>query len=379
MLLLAVAYLGFISLGLPDTLFGVAWPFVREEFGLPLRMAGTAFMAGGIAYAASAAMSGRVLGSMGVGSVLFWSSLLVMLAVFGFALSPTWLIFVAATFFHGLGSGAIDTGLNHYAARHFSARHMNWLHASFGLGAAIGPATMTLALVYGGSWRMGYAWVGGMLILLTALFLATRSQWREPVTLATERPPAGVRLRDTWKHPPVKFHLLVFFIAAGSESAVGQWSFTFLSESRGFSAAAAGSMVTAYWGAILVGRILSGFVVERTGPARLVRWSTVLASIGAGIVLAPLPAVVTAGGIILIGLAFAPIFPCLMALTPARSGELHARNAVGLQVTAATLGIGVLPALAGAAADWLGLGAFPVIWLLLALTLVILHLPRHAR
>jgi fucose permease len=376
-LLLVVAYIGFISLGLPDTLFGVAWPFVREEFGLPLRMAGSAFLAGGIAYGLSAALSGRALGRLGVGSVLFWSSALVCLAVFGFAMAPGWIIFVTCTFAHGLGSGAIDTGLNHYAARHFSARQMNWLHASFGFGAALGPATMTTALVSTGSWRDGYMWVGALLAALSLLFLTTRGQWREPVTLECEKHAKGPGLLETLQSPAVRFHLVAFFIYAGAESAVGQWSFTLLSGSRGLGAAAAGSIVTIYWAAILAGRILSGFIVERIGSARLVRWSSGVAACGAALVLIPLPPALTIAGILLVGLAFAPMFPCLMSLTPERVGERRSANAAGLQVTAATLGIAIIPALAGFAADRVGLESLPILWLALTLAMIGLHLPRR--
>lgn len=379
LLLLAVAYLGFISLGLPDTLFGVAWPFARHDFGLPLSMAGTAFIAAGTSYAISAAMAGNILGRLGVGSVLFWSSALVSLAVFGFALSPAWWFFVACTFLHGFGSGAIDTGLNHYAARHFSAGQMNWLHACFGLGAALGPATMTAAIVTTQSWRNGYAVVGGMLLALTLLFFATRHRWRDPLPHDAEKSPPGPALRESLGIPALRFHLLVFFIYAGAESAVGQWTFTFLAEARGFSEAAAGFMVSAYWAALLIGRISSGFVVDRIGPARLVRWSTLAATAGAALAIAPLPSSFTVAGILLTGFAFAPIFPCLMSLTPARVGELHSGNAIGLQVTAATLGIALLPALAGLAADSFGRGSLAAIWLFLALTLLALHIPRRSK
>ena len=177
--LLVICYLGFVSLGLPDTLLGVAWPFIRGSFALPQAAAAAAFIAMGMAYALSGSASGRLLGSLGTGRLLVLSSAAVTLAVFGFAGTPAWWLFVLAAMVHGFGSGAIDTGLNDFVSRRFSARHMNWLHACYSLGAAAGPAVMTAAVSPHGAWRTGYLAVGGILLILTLLFVFTRHGWAD--------------------------------------------------------------------------------------------------------------------------------------------------------------------------------------------------------
>jgi fucose permease len=154
-LILAIAYLGFISLGLPDTLIGVAWPSVRDTFGRQQGDIAWIFFGTGTAYFLSSLFTGRLIGRLGIGMLLAGSSLLVAVSGFGYALSPVWGLFAICALIHGLGSGAIDAGLNHYVAHHFSARHMNWLHACYSLGATMGPVIMTSMLVWSHSWRAG--------------------------------------------------------------------------------------------------------------------------------------------------------------------------------------------------------------------------------
>ncbi|MDB6071556.1 MAG: Permease of the major facilitator superfamily [Verrucomicrobiales bacterium] len=371
-LLLLTCYLGFISLGLPDTLLGVAWPFVRHEFALPQTAAAAAFIAMGCAYALSGSAAGRLLASLGTGRLLIVSSAAVTLAVFGFATTPAWILFVLCTIIHGFGSGAIDTGLNDFVSRRFSASHMNWLHACFSLGAAAGPAIMTGAVQNQGAWRMGYFIVGGVLSLLTLLFFLTRAQWTEPASASTP-PPVRAPLMQTLAQPAVRWHLLLFFVYAGIESTVGQWSFTLLTESRHLSTALAGGLVTTYWTAIFLGRILSGFLVPRTGSARLVRFGIAGAALASFLLLPSASPVLALLSLLLTGLALAPIFPCLMTLTPERAGAAHSANAIGLQVTAATLGIAVWPSLASLTAQLAGPGALPVLFAGMAILLLALH------
>lgn len=370
--LLVICYLGFISLGLPDTLLGVAWPFVRETFGLPQAAAAAAFIAMGAAYGLSGSASGKLLGSLGTGRLLLLSSAAVTLAVFGYATTPSWGLFILASMMHGFGSGAIDTGLNDFVSRRFSARHMNWLHACFSLGAAAGPAVMTAAVSPNGAWRSGYLTVGIALLLLTVLFFFTRHDWGQ------ERPdhcppPVRAPLRRTLALPAVRWHLWLFFVYCGVESAVGQWSFTLLSEGRQVTTALAGVIVTTYWTAIFAGRILGGFLVLRAGSARLVRLGITGAALSTLLLLPDAPPALALMALLLTGLALAPIFPCLMTLTLERAGPAHSANAIGLQVTAATIGIAFWPSLAGLVAQVAGPAALPVVFAGMTLLLWVLH------
>src|SRR5436190_3572720 len=177
LLLIALAYVGFVSLGLPDAVIGVAWPSVRDAFHLPQGAAGLVFVASGLGYFATSFLSGRLTHALGIGLLLATSTALVAAAMFGFATSPVWALFVACAVAHGLGSGAIDAGLNGYAANSLSARHMNWLHACYCFGAMLGPLLMTAVLTSGRRYSDGYLAVGGVMTALAAVFLATGPRW----------------------------------------------------------------------------------------------------------------------------------------------------------------------------------------------------------
>src|SRR5688572_14881770 len=176
-LLIALAYVGFVSLGLPDAVIGVAWPTVRDTFRLPQGAAGIVFVASGLGYFVTSFFSGRLTHALGIGLLLAASTGLVAAAMYGFAASPLWVAFVACAVVHGLGSGAIDAGLNGYAAHHLSARHMNWLHACYCFGAMLGPLLMTAVLTSGRHYATGYSAVGCVMLALAAMFLVTRTRW----------------------------------------------------------------------------------------------------------------------------------------------------------------------------------------------------------
>ncbi|MGJ3262071.1 MAG: MFS transporter [Salinarimonas sp.] len=380
-LLVAVAYLGFVSLALPDVAHGVAWPFVRDAFALPqsglgLIMAGTA-----AGFFVSSFFAGRLLGALGVGRLLAGSTGLVAAALVGVALSPSFPVFLAAAPLIGLGSGAIDSGLNAYAAARFSSRHMSWLHAAFGFGAACGPFLMTGALVLGGSWRIGYGTIALIMGAMALLFLSTRGLWRAdagaPIR-AGENPsgeraaPARVTTGAALAHPVVRLQIAMFCIYVGVEYGAGLWIFTVLSEGRGLSVELAGAMAGLFWGGLFVGRVGFGLWAERLGEDRAVRLGLAGMTLGAAaFALAPTP--VGLAGIVLLGLACAPVFPMLMARTPARLGEALAVHAIGFQVSAAMLGGVIFPALGGLLADTIGLDAVPLMVLASALTLVVLN------
>lgn len=371
LLLLTLAYIGFVSLGLPDTVAGVAWPSVRDTFDLSQRGLGLIFLALGVGYCTSSFVGGKLSQSVGVGTLLTVSSLLVALAMFGKATAPVWPVFVASAVLWGLGSGAIDSGLNAYAAANFSAKHVNWLHAFYSLGATTGPLLMTAVLVKVGSWRWGYGLVGGVLFVMSMLFLATRRRWGGPP------PPvvggAAVSMWAALSHPLVWLQVLVFFLYCGVEFTVGQWAFTLLTESRGLSKDLAGLLTSGYFGSIGVGRLLSGMSAERLGVDRLVRLALLTALGGAALLAFGSPVAVSCLGLVVIGLGLAPVFPCMMARTPARVGEGIAPHAVGFQVSAAMLGAAIVPGCAGLLTHWGGLETVARFAVLLVLLLTGVH------
>jgi fucose permease len=375
-LVLLICYLGFISLGLPDTLLGVAWPSVRDSFSVRQSDIGWLFAGAGLSYFLSSFFAGRLLKRFNVGTLLAVSSALVALSGLNYSWATGWWLFCAGSLLHGLGSGAIDTGLNHYVAHHFSVRHMTWLHACYSVGAMLGPLIMTAIISSTGSWRTGYLIMGLALLALATLFATTRAQWNDPRKAPspaidhendiTERGHA-LRNRTVW------LHVLLFFVYTGLEVSVGQWSYTVLTEDRTVAGRLAGLWVTAYWASILAGRILFGFVVERIGIDRLIRMSLVAALLGT-ILFAwnPFPEA-SLVGLMMAGFGLAAIYPCLMTRTPQRLGPEIATHAIGYQVGAAMLGAAALPSLAGWIAQHSGLHHVPLAMAAMAVALTILH------
>lgn len=372
LLLIALAYVGFVSLGLPDAVIGVAWPSVRDTFRLPQGAAGLVFVASGLGYFVTSFLSGRLTHALGIGTLLAASTALVAAAMFGFAFSPVWPLFVAGAVVHGLGSGAIDAGLNGYAAHHLSARHMNWLHACYCLGAMLGPLVMTAVLTSGRPYGTGYVAVGGVMAALAAVFLATRPRWgRAAATAVVAVVPIG--LREAIRHPAVLLQMAVFFLYTGLEMALSQWTFTVLTESRGVAAGVAGVAVGGYWGCIGAGRVVFGLVADRVGIDRLLRYCLAAAAAGAGLFAAPLPAWAAFAGLAVAGVGLAPVFPCLMTRTPRRLGPALSAHAVGFQVGAAMVGAAAVPGALGLIAGRVGLEAVPVGAAVLAVAVWVLH------
>lgn len=382
--LLALAYLAFISLGLPDAVLGVAWPSVRDSFHLPQALLGAPLALAATAYFFSGLLAGRLIQSVGIGLLLAGSTALVAAGVLGFSAAPVFLIILLVTPLMGFGSGAIDAALNTYAARNFSPKHMSWLHAAYAAGASAGPAIMTAVLSRGASWRTGYAVVGSILAVLVVAFTATRKLWEvgqaAPQVMVDTPGGAGPLPLD---EPPVSgfsalrsgrvwLQIVIFFFYTGIEVSAGQWSYTILTEGRGLGSAAAGTWVAVYWGGLLAGRLVLGFVVERVGQSRMLRFATVGALLSAGIFAIP-GLTWGAAALPLLSFSLASIFPGLMAETPRRIDERLAPHAVGFQVSAATLGVAVLPSVAGLVSERFGLDAIGPVIACSALVLMLLH------
>ncbi|NPD28144.1 MFS transporter [Corallococcus exiguus] len=372
--LLTLAYLAFVSLGLPDAVLGVAWPSLRSTFGLSQATMGAILGTAAVAYFISGLLAGRLMRAMNLGLLLALSTGSVALGLTGYATVPLFVLFLAAACFIGFGSGAIDSALNNYAAQNFGPKHMSWLHAAYSVGAAVGPVLMTALLARGAGWRTGYAVLAVVLGTLALTFLLMRRLWDAQVVAPGEEPRVEVptaSAMEAVRRPRVWLQIFTFFFYTGVEVTAGQWSFTVLTEGRGLHTAAAGTCVSIYWGCLLVGRVLSGFVVEHIGPVLMLRASTVLAVVGAA--LFAIPAVPPALGLALLGLALAPIFPALMSVTPRRVGLDVSAHAVGFQVSAATAGVAAIPSLAGVMAERWGLQVIAPYMLGVAVVLALLH------
>jgi fucose permease len=333
--LLILAYFAFISLGLPDGLIGVGWPSIRSDFHVPTEAVGLLLFASTAGYLTSSVAAGLSIARLGVGRLLAGSTALASLALAGYAISPgMWLMIPCA----------LLAGLNVYAATAFGPRHMNWLHAFFGLGVAIGPLIMTTVVGAGLSWRWGYGIVASAQCVLALAFVLNARSWpaRPPVPKVDDPHPA--RDRHTLTLPAVWLGALAFAVYVAIEVGAGLWAFLFLTEGRGMSATVAGICVSAYWASLFVGRVVQGLAAERVGSTKVLAGSLVGMAAGALLVAVPGPAWLAVIGLNLIGFAAAPVFPLLTLTTADRVGAAHADRAIGLQIGGAGLGGAVIPA-----------------------------------
>jgi len=374
-LLALLSFLAFISLGLPDGLLGVSWPSMRLAFEVPLDALGLLVACQTLGYLTSSSQSGRLLRRLPIGRVLALSTLAAALAMLGFALTPSWPLLLACGFVAGLAGGAIDAGLNAYGARHFSARVLNWLHAFFGVGTTLGPLIVTAVLTSGNTWRWSYVIVGSAQLLLAATLFATRARWADGTIGAagTAPPLVAARTRHTLRRPIVWLTMLTFFVYAGSEFVVAQWSFSLLTLHRGESVATGGLLVSLYWGSLMVGRVLFGIVADRVPLARTLSACLAASVVGALLFWLEPTRSLSFLGLMLIGASFAPVFASLVILTPRWVGPTHADNAIGLQIAAAGLGGATLTATVGIIARAAGLATIGVSVLTLTLALLALY------
>lgn len=381
--LLFIAYLGFISLGLPDAAHGINWPFVRTEFGVPIGWLGLVILSSGVGYLISSFSVGYLLSRLGVGRLLVLSSFLVSLGLLGFYSSASFIIFVLFAILIGMGSGAIDAGLNAYAAEHFSTRHMNWLHAAFGVGATTGPIIITTVLVnFSQNWRLGYAVLAVILFTITVVFIVSRNLWEsdkhlpQQVANATDEIqthsaylPEKVTQLQALKHPIIQYQIAFFFLYTGVEFGIGQWAFTVMTESRGISLASAGTWVAIYWGSLAFGRAVFGFLVERFLVDVLLRLCLIGVAFGVVLFNINITPYTSYAGLALVGFCAAPIFPCMISQTVVRVGKSYSTHAIGFQVSAAVMGGMTLPVISGLVGEHFGLHWLSVTFLIYALGL----------
>jgi fucose permease len=376
LLLVGLAYIGFISIGLPDGLLGVAWPSIRAYFKLPLDALGSLLVMFTSGYLLSSFSSGKILSRMNVGKLLALSCLATAASLLGYALTTNWWIMVAFGLLAGLGAGAIDAGINTFAATHFSARSVNWLHAFYGIGATTGPIIMTSLLDAGHRWQGGYIIVGVGQLALAACFTLTNKLWtngNSSQQTSTVLSPQKISSRDTLRLPMAWVSIGVFFIYTGIEAAAGAWLYSLFTESRAIPMMTAGLGVSVYWGSLTAGRLLSGFVVNFVSMRLLLRFCIIGIACGATLIWLNVTSPLSFVGLALMGLLSAPIFPSLISTTPDRLGEAHTANAVGFQIAAAVLGQSLLPSLVGVFARNFGLEIVAPTLLASAILLLIIY------
>jgi fucose permease len=374
LILLGIVYVSFISLGLPDGILGVAWPAIRADMDQPLAAVGVVTMTMTACAAAASFLAGPLAKRVGTGLVVAISCLMTALALIGFAYAPSFVWLVALGIPLGLGSGAVDSSLNHFVAAHYSSRHMNWLHGFWGVGATTGPLIMGVALASSTGWTAGTQAIGLVQLCLAVVLFSTLTLWSQE----RSTPSAGDAEHVTPKFKPVRPLAVwlaptsfLFYVAA--EMGTGLWAASILVTDRGLSPTQAGVWVAVFFGSITAGRFGVGLIANRLGNRKLVQLGIGVAIAGA--ILFAAHGVLGAAsqfGLVLMGLGCAPIFPSLMHETARRFPDDVARTVIGRQMTFSYIGGSVVPASFGLLATWAGLGVvMPVVVVVLIALLAI--------
>jgi fucose permease len=363
---LPVALLALLTLGLRDGSLGVAWPSIRTTFHQPLSSLGLLLLLANAGYLVSSSTSGRVTARVGAGRLLSGASATAALALAAYCVAPRWPLLLAAAPVLGLANGIIDAGVNSHVAKHHDVRAMGLIHASYGIGATLGPILVTAVLSAGAGWRIAFATLTAVEALLAARWFVTRRAWSVPPAAlaapAAPAAPAASAAAAAPAPPPARVHrallplsLAVFFLYTGLELAAGAWAFSLLREGWRLGPTAAGAWVASYWAALTAGRLLLGLAGHRTTTDRLLRWSTAASLAGAVLLWVRPTNQIGVIGLPLLGLGLAAVFPALVSATPARHGLDRANTVIGYQLAAAGVGGTALAGLAGLVASRLGL------------------------
>lgn len=371
-LLLALIYLAFISLGLPDSLLGAGWPTMYGELGVPVSYMGIVSMVISGGTIVSSLMSDRLTRKFGTRVVTVVSVFLTAGALFGFSFSDRFWMLILFSVPYGLGAGAIDAALNNYIALHYSARHMSWLHCFWGVGAIVSPFIMSYALT-SSTWNDGCRIVGYIQLGIAALLLVTLPVWKinSKKTDAVEQKSIG--LLGALKIKGVPFILIGFFAYCAAEATAMQWASTYFVEVKHISEAQAAQFASLFYIGITAGRFLSGFVSAKIGDRRMIIIGASVLTLGIILLVIPVTAAeLSLAGFVIIGLGCAPIYPSIIHSTPANFGAENSGAIIGIQMACAYVGSTFMPplfGLIGSATDFAILPLYLIVFVVLMLVM----------
>lgn len=337
--LLIVIYIAFVSLGFPDSLFGVTWPVVHLEFGLPESFGSvysvvTAVSTGGIAF-----IAGPLLRKFGTGRVTFFSTLLTALGLIGISFSPNIIVMMICTIIMGYGAGAIDTGLNNFVSLHYKAKHMNWLHCCWGLGVTISPMIMSAFLGGDGTWRGGYRVVALIQFAIALIILASLKKWNVQPKSVAETESAQKELPkksflDLLKEKGMVTSILSLGLYCAGEFTIGTWGATYAVNVLAVSPDEAAKWISLYFCGIMVSRIIAGFLSEKLSDNTLIKGGMVIAAVGMIVMLLPIGKTALVG-LLLIGMGYGPVFPSVLHSVPSRFGADYSADITGYHMSGA--------------------------------------------
>lgn len=390
-LLLAVIYLAFISLGLPDALLGSGWPTMYTQLQVPFSYAGIISMIISAGTIVSSFFSDRLTRKFGAGLVTAVSVLLTAGALFGFSVSDSFYLLCIMAIPYGLGAGAVDAALNNYVALHYSSRHMSWLHCFWGVGAAASPYIMGFCLGKGLGWSRGYFSVSMIQIVITAILFISLPLWKsrtdekegeiepkgaEAEQIQTDQTKAAsskaLSLREILRIKGAPYILITFFAYSAMETTTGLWASSYLVQYLLMEPEKAAKFASFFYLGITVGRFLCGFVADRMGDKALIRLGSGIAGAGILLVLLPFPVTTPALlGLVIIGFGCAPVYPAIIHSTPFYFGKENSQALIGIQMACAYVGSTFMPPLFGTLAARIGIWLYPVFLLVFEVLMVL--------
>lgn len=364
-LLLVIIYLAFISLGLPDSLLGSAWPTMYQEFSVPVSYAGGLSMIIAVGTVISSLQSDRLTKNFGTGKVTAASVLMTAAALFGFSISHSYTALCLWAIPYGLGAGSVDASLNNYVALHYASRHMSWLHCMWGVGASLGPYIMGYALTSGQGWNMGYRYIAILQIVLTAILIFSLPLWKKESdsdTGQTEKEEAAkpLSLRQIFNIPGAKEIMITFFCYCALEQTTGLWASSYLVLRRGLSAETAAGFASLFFMGITAGRAFSGFLTMKLNDTQMIRLGQGFILFGIVLLLLPFGSASSLAGLILVGLGCAPVYPSIIHSTPEHFGADKSQALIGVQMASAYVGTCFMPPIFGFIANHVSVSLFPV-------------------
>ena len=368
-LLLAIIYISFVSLGLPDALLGAAWPVMQMEFSVPVSYAGGISLIIAIGTVISSLQSDRLIKCVGTGKIMVFSVALTALAIFGFSLSNAYWQLCLWAIPYGLGAGCVDAALNNYVAIHYASRHMSWLHCMWGLGASTGPYIMGAALTGGMHWSTGYVIISVLQVVLTMVLMFSLPLWKNNALGSDgEKRRKPLSLKEIFDIPGAKQIMIAFFCCCALEQTAILWGSSYLVLNNGMDEERAATFASLFLTGLTLGRALNGFLTFKFNDTNLIRLGETIIGLGVITMLLPLGNTASFAGLILCGLGVAPVYPCVIHSTPAHFGEENSQALIGVQMACAYIGICCMPPLFGLIANHLSVSLFP--WYLGALLLL---------
>lgn len=375
-LLLAIIYLAFISLGLPDALLGSAWPTMYTEFGVPVSYAGIISMIIALGTIVSSLQSDRLTRRFGTGKVTAVSVGITAAALLGFSFTHSFWLLCLWAVPYGLGAGSVDASLNNYVALHYKSRHMSWLHCMWGVGATAGPYIMGFALSSGQKWNSGYLYIAVLQIILTGILVFSLPLWKgRSAGGETDSAAEGkaLSLGEIIRIPGAREIMLCFFCYCALEQTSGLWASSYLTLFKSIPAETAARFAGLFYIGITVGRALSGFLTMKLNDVQMIRLGQGIIAAGILTLFLPGPAFLSLAGLILIGLGCAPVYPCIIHSTPARFGADKSQAVIGVQMASAYIGTCIMPPIFGLIASHISVGLFPLYLLLILIIMFIMH------